>query len=292
MLTGVLGRYNASDLCRTFTDTPQPTQHPEPTLGAKAIDLPDGQQPSASSGITATRPDSSKCSKTPFELKLSADLPRSKTGGICNALRVPRRIGYARVSTQGQSLEQQFAVLREAGCEVVFGEKISSTVPAHKRAQLQAALGALAAGDELVISKLDRLGRTQSEVVARLASLQEQGVYVRTLDGLLNTASLGKMAPLVVGLLTGLAEVERELTRERTRESVEHRSGGPVFVSPEGALHHSKSYPHKVVASMPGAGWWPCRAVLQPRGVRGERSALIRSADGPHWRRPASATGA
>lgn len=112
----------------------------------------------------------------------------------------------------------------------MFGEKISSTVPAHKRAQLQAALGALAAGDELVISKLDRLGRTQSEVVARLASLQEQGVYVRTLDGLLNTASLGKMAPLVVGLLTGLAEVERELTRERTRESVEHRrrTGGKL----------------------------------------------------------------
>ena len=50
------------------------------------------------------------------------------------------------------------------------------------------------------------------------------------MDGLLNTASLGKMAPLVVGLLTGLAEVERELTRERTRESVEHRrrTGGKL----------------------------------------------------------------
>jgi len=141
-----------------------------------------------------------------------------------------RSVGYARVSTEGQTLEQQFTVLRDAGCEIVFGEKVSSTVPSEKRAQLQAALAALTAGDTLVVSKLDRLGRTQSEVVSRSASLQEQGVYVRTLDGLLNTASLGKMAPLVVGLLTGLAEVERSLIQERTRESVEHRrrTGGKL----------------------------------------------------------------
>jgi DNA invertase Pin-like site-specific DNA recombinase len=139
-------------------------------------------------------------------------------------------VGYARVSTEGQTLEQQFTVLRDAGCEIVFGEKVSSTVPSEKRAQLQAALASLTAGDTLVVSKLDRLGRTQSEVVSRLASLQDQGVYVRTLDGLLNTASLGKMAPLVVGLLTGLAEVERSLIQERTRESVEHRrrTGGKL----------------------------------------------------------------
>jgi DNA invertase Pin-like site-specific DNA recombinase len=88
----------------------------------------------------------------------------------------------------------------------------------------------VAAGDTLVVAKLDRLGRTQSEVVARLATLQEQGVFVKTLDGLLNTASLGKLAPLVVGLLTGLAEVERNLIQERTRESVEHRrrTGGKL----------------------------------------------------------------
>ena len=71
------------------------------------------------------------------------------------------------------------------------------------------------------VAKLDRLGRTQSEVVARLAELSDRGVYVETLDGLLNTGALGRMAPLVIGLLTGLAEVERSLIQERTRESVE-----------------------------------------------------------------------
>lgn len=146
-----------------------------------------------------------------------------------------RLIGYARVSTEQQTLEQQLSVLKEAGCEEVFGEKVSSTVPDHKRHQLQAALTALKPGDTLVVSKLDRLGRTQAEVVARLATLQSQGLSVKTLDGLLDTASLGKLAPLVVGLLTGLAEVERNLVQERTRESVEHRrkTGGNLGGRPQ-----------------------------------------------------------
>jgi DNA invertase Pin-like site-specific DNA recombinase len=74
------------------------------------------------------------------------------------------------------------------------------------------------------------LGRTQSEVVACLADLSDKGIYVQTLDGLLNTAALGKMGPLVIGLLTGLAEVERSLIQERSRESVEHRrrTGGNI----------------------------------------------------------------
>jgi DNA invertase Pin-like site-specific DNA recombinase len=54
---------------------------------------------------------------------------------------------------------------------VIFREKVSSTVPSHKRAALQTALGSLEEGDTMVVAKLDRLGRTQSEVVARLAEL-------------------------------------------------------------------------------------------------------------------------
>ena len=83
----------------------------------------------------------------------------------------------------------------EAGCLVTYGEKASSTVPSHKRQALQEALGALEQGDTLVVVKLDRLGRTQSEVVARLAELSDRGVYVETLDGLLNTGALGRMPP-------------------------------------------------------------------------------------------------
>lgn len=156
----------------------------------------------------------------------------SQTGGFSNESvgRDPRKVGYARVSTQGQSLDQQLAVLKEAGCTKTYGEKVSSTVPSQKRQALQDALGNLEQGDTLVVAKLDRLGRTQSEVVARLAALSDKGIHVETLDGLLNTAALGRMAPLVIGLLTGLAEVERNLIQERTKESVEHRrrTGGNV----------------------------------------------------------------
>jgi DNA invertase Pin-like site-specific DNA recombinase len=148
---------------------------------------------------------------------------RSETEGILNAKTKPKRVGYARVSTQGQSLEQQENVLKQEGCATVYAEKISSTVPSQKRQALQNALACLEQGDTLVVAKLDRLGRTQSEVVARLSELSDRGVYVETLDGLLNTGALGRMAPLVIGLLTGLAEVERSLIQERTRESVEHR---------------------------------------------------------------------
>ena len=134
-----------------------------------------------------------------------------------------RTIGYARVSTTGQTTAPQVEELKAAGCDRIFHEKVSSRTPEEKRIQLQAALATLEEGDCLCISKLDRCGRTMVEVVNRLHDLQSRGIHVRTLDGLLDTRSLGKMAPLVIGLLTGLAEVERELIRERTQESVEHR---------------------------------------------------------------------
>lgn len=153
-----------------------------------------------------------------------------------------RSIGLARVSTKSQTTAPQEAELAAAGCELVFAERISSRVAEAERPQLQACLAALKPGDELVVTKLDRLGRTQREVIERLASLSEQGIHVRTLDGLLNTKALGKMAPLVVGLLTGLAEVERSLIRERTLASIEHRrqtggdlGGRPLSYSPEQA---------------------------------------------------------
>lgn len=151
-------------------------------------------------------------------------------------------IGYARVSTKSQSVEAQVAELKAAGATKVFAERISTRTADKDRTQLQACLASLHKGDELVITKLDRLGRTQREVINRLCELQEAGINVRTLDNLINTAALGQMAPLVVGLLTGLAEVERELIRERTLASVEHRratggklGGRPASFTPEQA---------------------------------------------------------
>ena len=134
-----------------------------------------------------------------------------------------RTIGYARVSTSHQDVESQVAALKEAGCDLVFSEVVSTRKKEKDRPQLQAALNCLIEGDELVCHSLSRVGRTQVEVINRLHDLQENKVHVRTLDGLISTRALGKMAPILVGLLTGLNEVERELIRERTIESIEHR---------------------------------------------------------------------
>ena len=144
-------------------------------------------------------------------------------------------IGYSRKSTLQQTNEPDVAALKEAGCKLVFEEKISSRKAEKDRPQLQAALTALRTGDELVITKLDRLGRSQVEVVNRLHELQAQGINVRTLDGLVNTSALGKFAPVLIGLLSGLAEVERSLIQERTRESVEYRraTGGNLGGRPK-----------------------------------------------------------
>jgi hypothetical protein len=117
----------------------------------------------------------------------------------------------------------------------VFKETVSTRTAEKDRPQLQAALGALVEGDELVVMKLDRLGRDQRSVINRLHDLQERGIHIRTLDNLVNTRALGKLAPVLIGLLTGLAEVERALIRERTLESIQHRkaTGGSVGGRPK-----------------------------------------------------------
>ena len=148
-----------------------------------------------------------------------------------------KSIGYARTSTARQTggIEAQVLALKDAGCSVVFQEQVSTRVKDKDRTQLQSALSSLEAGDEIVFTKLDRCGRTQVEVVSLLHQLQERGIHVRTLDGLVNTKGLGKFAPVLIGLLSGLAEVERSLIQERTLESIQHRreTGGNLGGRPK-----------------------------------------------------------
>lgn len=70
--------------------------------------------------------------------------------------------------------------LKDAGCSKVFSEVISSSTPLEHRHQLQACLAVLEPEVELVVTKLDRLGRTQVEVINRLHDLQVQGIHIRT----------------------------------------------------------------------------------------------------------------
>ncbi len=84
-------------------------------------------------------------------------------------------------------------------------------------------LASLRKGDTLKLCTFSRLSRTQTEVIQRLNNLQAEGINVITLDGLVNLEALGKFAPVLIGLLTGLNQVEREQISERVQMSVNYR---------------------------------------------------------------------
>ena len=146
-------------------------------------------------------------------------------------------IGYARVSsaTGTQTVDAQVEKLKESGCDLIFSETISTRKAEQERPELMKCLASLRKGDTLKISTLSRLGRTQREVINRLNDLQAEGINLVTLDGLVNTEALGKFAPILIGLLTGLNEVERDLITERVNASVEHRrkTGGDLGGRPK-----------------------------------------------------------
>ena len=151
-------------------------------------------------------------------------------------------IGYSRKSTQKQSNEGDVEALKQSGCEIVFEEIISSRKSEKDRPELQKCLSALRNGDTLKLCSLSRLGRTQREVINRLHDLQAEGIHVVTLDGFVNTEAMGKFAPVLIGLLTGLNEVERELTQERTLASIAYRrqTGGNLGGRPKTAPKKEK----------------------------------------------------
>ena len=145
-------------------------------------------------------------------------------------------IGYARVSSKtSQQTDSQVMKLKESGCELVFEETVSTRKAEKERPELVKCLASLRKGDTLKLVSLSRLGRTQREVIYRLHELQAEGIHVITLDGLINTEAMGKFAPLFIGLLTGLNEVERELIQERTQASVDYRrkTGGDLGGRPK-----------------------------------------------------------
>ena len=101
-----------------------------------------------------------------------------------------KSIGLARVSVASQSIDSQVLALKGEGCCDEFQEVISTRYKNAQRPHLMEALKALKKNDELVVVKLDRLGRTQLEVISLIHQLQQEGKHVRTLDGLIKITIL------------------------------------------------------------------------------------------------------
>ncbi len=91
------------------------------------------------------------------------------------------RIGYARVSTTDQDLDIQLAKLKAEGCELVRSEKISGA-SRQGRVELETVIAFLRPGDELVVARLDRLGRDTRDVLNLIHECEEKGAFVTVLD--------------------------------------------------------------------------------------------------------------
>jgi DNA invertase Pin-like site-specific DNA recombinase len=124
-------------------------------------------------------------------------------------------VGYARVSTDGQTLDAQQSALKANGAERIFSEKISGAITDRK--QLSKALAALGSGDVLLVTRLDRLARSTRDLLNILDQISKAGAKFRSLaDAWADTSTMH--GELMVTILGGLATFERHLIRARTDE--------------------------------------------------------------------------
>ncbi len=131
-------------------------------------------------------------------------------------------VGYARVSTDGQSLDAQHAALAAAGAERVYAEKQSGIKT--DRAALARCMASLEAGDIVLVTKLDRLARSTRDLLNTLAAIGEAGAGFRSLgDPWADTTT--PHGKLMITVLGGLAEFERHLILARTNEGRQRAQG-------------------------------------------------------------------
>lgn len=129
------------------------------------------------------------------------------------------RIGYARVSTRDQRPEAQHDALIAAGCDPahVYIDKMSGKLA--RRPELDKALLVLREGDQMVITKLDRLGRSLANLIEIAEDMQKRRVDLVVLDqGIDTTTAVGRMFFQILG---AIAEFEHALMSERTRDGLE-----------------------------------------------------------------------
>lgn len=146
-------------------------------------------------------------------------------------------IGYARVSSTGQSLDLQNDALTEAGCEKVFAEKVSGR-STRDRIELAAALDFVREGDTLIVTRLDRLARSVGDLHRIIETLTEKKVAFQCLNqsSVDTDSSTGK---LMMAILGAVAQFENDIRRERQLEGIQKAKlagkyrGRPATIDPQ-----------------------------------------------------------
>jgi DNA invertase Pin-like site-specific DNA recombinase len=121
------------------------------------------------------------------------------------------RIGYARVSTIDQDLDTQLTKLKAEGCGLIRSEKVSAA-SRNGRTELATIIEFLRPGDELVVTRLDRLGRDTRDVLNLIHECEQKGAFVTVLDPLVSTR--GEMGHVILTVLGMVAQMERRFIKE------------------------------------------------------------------------------
>jgi DNA invertase Pin-like site-specific DNA recombinase len=126
-------------------------------------------------------------------------------------------IGYARVSTQDQTLNLQLDALEKIGCKKIFTDTISGAKVERKG--LDQALSYVREGDTLVVWKLDRLGRSLKHLIETITNLNNRKIGFKSLTENIDTTTSG--GKLIFHIFGALAEFERDIIRERTKAGLQ-----------------------------------------------------------------------
>jgi DNA invertase Pin-like site-specific DNA recombinase len=147
------------------------------------------------------------------------------------------RIGYARVSTIDQDLDTQITKLKAEGCSIIRSEKVSGA-SRDGRAELATIIDFLRPGDELVVTRLDRLGRDTRDVLNLIHECEQRGAFVTVLDPHVSTR--GEMGHIVLTVLGMVAQMERRFIKERQREGIQKAKGIGAYRGGKARIDHQR----------------------------------------------------
>lgn len=183
------------------------------------------------------------------------------------------KIGYARVSTKDQNLDSQIDMLTEYGCERIFSEKVSGRK--FQRTELDKCLNYMRERDTLVITKLDRLGRTTKQLIELAQHLEDNDIDLEIIDMNINTKdAMGKM---FFTMMSAFAELEANLLSERTKKGLASarargKLGGRPKISQDKekmiiSLYNSKEHTINEIITMTGVSRGTIYNVIKKKNV-------------------------